>query len=385
MIFKPRRHKDTELYRKTSVYLRAFRVSVVLYYNMKKLLPLLVLLVATAAFAQPRQLPVGTILPMQQVSVHDPVMIKEKDTYYLFCTGFGVAVWSSKDLKNWRKESPVFTKAPQWAVDTIPGFRGHIWAPDISYYNGQFYLYYSVSAFGKNTSAIGVATNKTLDSSSADFKWVDHGRVIQSYPGKSNWNAIDPNIIADKKGTPYMVFGSFWDGLKMVQLTKDRLGLAQPVESMPTVASRKTGSSLNNPPSIVNNPKDAGGNAIEAPFIFQKGKYYYFFASIDYCCKGENSTYKMIVGRSKDVKGPYLDKEGKDLSRGGGTIVLAGNKDWHGVGHNAAYTFDGKDYLVFHGYDAKDKGASKLRIEEMAWDKDAWPVLKIAANELASH
>jgi arabinan endo-1,5-alpha-L-arabinosidase len=221
-----------------------------------------------------------------------------------------------------------------------------------------------------------VATNKTLDSASADFKWVDHGRVIQSYPGKSNWNAIDPNIIKDDKGTPYMTFGSFWDGLKLVKLTPDLLRLAEPVEKMPTIASRKKASSSTNPPAVENNPADAGGNAIEAPFIYKKGPYYYFFASIDYCCKGEKSTYKMIVGRSKNVKGPYVDKDGKDLSRGGGSILLQGDKEWHGVGHNGVCAADGKDYIVYHGYDAADAGRSKLQIEELKWDAKGWPYLE---------
>ncbi|HEY1023460.1 MAG TPA: family 43 glycosylhydrolase, partial [Flavisolibacter sp.] len=181
---------------------------------MKLVFVLLFSLSCNALVAQ-GAIPAGTVLPTRQVPVHDPVMIKEGDTYYLFCTGFGITVWSSANLNEWKKEAPVFAKAPQWAVDTIPGFKGHIWAPDITYRNGQYYLYYSVSAFGKNTSAIGVATNKTLDVSSADYKWIDHGRVIQSYPGKTNWNAIDPNIITDEKGRAYMAFGSFWDGLKM--------------------------------------------------------------------------------------------------------------------------------------------------------------------------
>ncbi|WP_132055529.1 arabinan endo-1,5-alpha-L-arabinosidase [Pseudocnuella soli] len=351
---------------------------------MKQFIATIFMLCAVAAFGQrPPQLPVGSILPIEKVSVHDPVMAKQGDTYYLFCTGMGISVWSSKDLRNWRKESPVFAQAPQWAVDTIPGFRGHIWAPDISYHNGQYYLYYSVSAFGKNTSAIGVATNQTLDSASADFKWVDHGRVIQSYPGKTNWNAIDPNIITDKRGNAYMHFGSFWDGLKVVKLTADRLHTAEDVATIPTVASRKSKSSADNPPAVDNNPKDAGGNAIEAPFVFKKGDWFYYFASIDYCCKGENSTYKMIVGRSKTAVGPFLDREGKDLRYGGGTMVLQGDKSWHGVGHNSAYTFDGKDYLVFHGYDAADRGISKLRIEPMTWDKAGWPVLNVAKETAA--
>lgn len=336
---------------------------------------LLLMFAALYSLAQ-EPLPVGTVLPTREVSVHDPVMAKAGDTYYLFCTGNGISVWSSKDLQNWRKEAPVFSKPPQWAVDTISGFKGHIWAPDISFHNGQYYLYYSVSAFGKNTSAIGVATNKTLVSSSKDFKWVDHGRVIQSYPGKTNWNAIDPNIITDEKGTAYMVFGSFWDGLKMFRLKKDLLGPAGSIEHMPTVASRKKSSSAINPPAVDNNPVDAGGNAIEAPFIFKKGDYYYFFASIDYCCKGENSTYKVIVGRSKKVKGPYLDKDGVELQRGGGSILLKGNKEWHGVGHNSVYTFSGKDYIVYHGYDAADKGLSKLIVQELRWDGKRWPIVE---------
>lgn len=341
---------------------------------MKTVLLLAALFFGLATTAQ-SLMPAGTMVPLRQVPVHDPVMIREGNTFYLFCTGFGISVWSSNDLQHWKKEAPVFSKAPQWAVDTIPGFRGHIWAPDISFHNGQYYLYYSVSAFGKNTSAIGVATNKTLDPSSPNFRWEDHGRVVQSYPGKTNWNAIDPNLVVDENGKPYLVFGSFWDGLKLVQLTSDLLHPAEPLDNLPTVASRKASSSEVNPPAVDNNPVDAGGNAIEAPFIYKKGKYYYFFASIDYCCKGEKSTYKMIIGRSTNVQGPYLDKEGKELRHGGGTILLQGDKDWYGVGHNGVCTSNGKDYLLYHGYDAADQGRSKLQIRQLKWDRTGWPMI----------
>lgn len=340
-----------------------------------RILFLSVLILTTVAVKAQNILPGGALLPTRETPVHDPVMIKEKDSYYIFCTGFGISVWSSKDLKYWKKEAPVFLRAPQWVVDTIPNFKGHIWAPDISYHNGQYYLYYSVSAFGKNTSAIGVATNKTLDSSLPGFKWIDHGRVIQSYPGTTNWNAIDPNLVIDKKGNAFLVFGSFWDGIKLVRLTKDLLHPAESLSLIPTIASRKKSSADVNPPAVDNNPKDAGGNAIEAPFVFKKGSWYYLFASIDYCCKGEKSTYKVIVGRSKEVEGPYIDKNGTQLSSGGGTIIAQGNKDWYGVGHNAAYTFNGKDYMIYHGYDASDKGRSKLIVKEMKWDKDQWPTV----------
>ncbi|WP_240676161.1 arabinan endo-1,5-alpha-L-arabinosidase [Botryobacter ruber] len=313
----------------------------------------------------------------QNIMVHDPVMTKQGDTYYLFSTGHGISVWSSKDMKNWKPEKPVFETAPAWAVEAVPTFRNHIWAPDISYHDGKYYLYYSVSAFGKNTSAIGVATNPTLDPSDPNFKWTDHGKVVQSYPGKTNWNAIDPNIITDKKGNAYMTFGSFWGGLQLAKLSKDRLSLAQSPEEFITIASQKKDPNAPNPPSIDNNPVDAGGNAIEAPFIFKKGNYYYLFASTDYCCKGVNSSYKMIVGRAKDLTGPYLDKEGARLDRAGGTLLLEGNEDWHGVGHNAVYTFDGKDYIIFHGYDANADGKPKLRIEELKWTDKGWPEIMV--------
>ena len=313
----------------------------------------------------------------QKISVHDPVMARHDGTYYLFCTGFGVSVFSSQDMKEWKREKSVFAQAPAWAVEAVRGYTGHTWAPDIAFYKGQYYLYYSVSAFGKNTSCIGVATNKTLNPSDPQFQWVDHGKVIESVPGKTNWNAIDPNFILDEKGHPYLSFGSFWDGLKLVRLTPDALAIDDDLASLRTLASRKSNPRDPNPPSVDNNPVDAGGNAIEAPFIFQKGKYYYLFASIDYCCKGVNSTYKMVVGRSPKLAGPYLDREGKSMATGGGTLLLEGDVNWHGVGHNAVVSFDGSDYLVFHGYDAKDNGRSKLLIEEITWDKKGWPVVSL--------
>jgi arabinan endo-1,5-alpha-L-arabinosidase len=292
-------------------------------------------------------------------------MIKQNDTYYMFCTGFGISVWSSKDMQNWRKEKPVFDKAPEWAVKTIPGFRGHIWAPDISYHNGQYYLFYAVSAFGKNTSCIGLAINKTLDPASKDFKWVDIGKIIQSVPGRDMWNAIDPNLIIDENKSPWLVFGSFWSGMKLVKLKEDLTAVAQP-ETWYTVAARKRDNVL--PDSV------AGDAAIEAPFIFRKGKYYYLFVSFDYCCRGEKSTYKMVVGRSEKVYGPYVDRDGVPMNLGGGSTLLEGDKNWNGVGHNALVHFDDTDYLVFHGYDANDNGRSKLRIEKINWMND-WPVV----------
>lgn len=314
----------------------------------------------------------GIVLPTDSTMVHDPVMIQQDSVYYLFATGWGIDCWSSTNLKTWKREKVVFASAPQWAVDAIPEFKGHIWAPDISYHNGQYYLFYSVSAFGKNTSCIGLATNKTLHPNSPDFKWVDHGKVIQSIPGTTNWNAIDPNLILDKKSIPYLSFGSFWDGLKIVQLTNDYTQPAQDIMTIPTIASRKSAPTEPNPPAVDNNPTDAGGNAIEAPFIYQHGKYFYLFASIDYCCKGVNSNYKVIVGRAKQPQGPYLDKTGKPLSAGGGTLVLEGNKKYAGIGHNAVVKINGDDFIVCHAYDKTQNGRSILQLLKIKWVKE-WP------------
>jgi arabinan endo-1,5-alpha-L-arabinosidase len=305
-----------------------------------------------------------TAKPQSKTIVHDPVMIKQDSLYYLYCTGWGISVWSSADRINWKKEKPVFDKAPEWAVKTIPGFMGHIWAPDITYYNGQYYLYYSVSAFGKNTSCIGLVTNTTLNYDDPAYMWKDHGKVIQSVPGRDLWNAIDPNLAFDEKDTPWLAFGSFWSGIKLVKMNSDLKSVAEPQEWY-TVAKRARDYKTDDP-----NPGEA---AIEAPFIFKKNKYYYLFVSFDFCCRGVKSNYKIMAGRSEKVNGPYVDRQGNRLDQGGGTLVLEGNSSWPGVGHNSAYTFDGTDYLVFHGYDASDNGKSKLLIREIHWDDEGWP------------
>ena len=319
------------------------------------------LLIAGRSIAQP--VSVGTVLKTAETPVHDPVMIKQDSVYYIFCTGNGISIWSSKDLQQWKKEKPVFDKPPVWAVTAVPGYKGHTWAPDIHFYNGHYYLFYSVSQFGKNTSCIGVAVNQTLHPASPDYQWKDLGKVVQSVPGRDLWNAIDPNLIIDEQNEPWLSFGSWWTGIKLVKLDRT-MKIAEP-QQWYSLARR--------PRNYYSSDSAGGSAAIEAPFIFKKGEYYYLFVSFDLCCKGEQSTYKIVVGRSRKLTGPYIDKSGNRMDNNGGTILLEGNKDWHGVGHNAVYTVDGIDLLVFHGYDANDKGRSKLRIEKLDWDKEGWP------------
>lgn len=299
-----------------------------------------------------------------RIRVHDPVMIKAGDTFHLFCTGRGIAHFTSTDMINWDSAAPVFPEKPTWTDQIVPNFRNHIWAPDIVRHNDRYYIYYSISAFGKNTSAIGVATTPTLDPEDPKQQWTDHGIVIRSIPNRDLWNAIDPNIAFDEHGTPWMSFGSFWNGLKLVKLAPDLLSIAEPQEWY-TVARRERSPEVSD--------KNAGSAALEAPFIFRKDEYFYLFLSWDYCCRGEASTYKVVVGRSRNIEGPYFDKNDQSLFHGGGSPVLSGNERWHGAGHCSVYTVKDKDYIFFHGYDAQDEGRSKLIIEEVRWDADGWP------------
>lgn len=302
----------------------------------------------------------------RQVSIHDPVMAREGGTYYLFSTGPGITLYSSADRVHWRRRGRVFPGDPAWAKSVAPKFNGHIWAPDIVHHAGRYYLFYSVSSFGVNTSAIGVTVNRTLNPDSPEYRWEDQGIVLRSIPSRDLWNAIDPAVFIDDDGTPWMSFGSFWSGLKLVKLAPSLTALAEPQE-WHSLAKRER--------SVLEPDAMAGPAEIEAPFIFKKGRYYYLFVSWDKCCRGADSTYKMVVGRATQVTGPYLDREGRDLAMGGGTLLLAGDAAWAGVGHNSVYTFDGKDYLVFHAYENADHGLQKLKVAELSWDADQWPVV----------
>ncbi len=311
---------------------------------------------------------------------HDPVAYKEGDTWYVFSTGRGVSMMSTKDFVTWTRPRPVLETIPTWPAELIPGFRGgSFWAPDIIKRGDTFYLYYSASAFGENTSAIGVATAKSLDPESPDYGWTDHGPVVQSVPGRDFWNAIDANVIIDEEGTPWMNFGSFWGGIMMVKLADDMLSVAQPEEWYALCRRER---------SFLLDITDPGDGAVEAPFIFKKGEWYYLFVSFDYCCRGLRSDYKVMVGRSKSVKGPYVDKNGMDLFKGGGSLVVqgegAGNRmrpaTWTAVGHCSVYNYDGRDLIFMHGYDARDNGASKLLIRQLDWDAEGWPTAKLLGD-----
>ncbi|MBQ6965942.1 MAG: family 43 glycosylhydrolase [Bacteroidaceae bacterium] len=317
----------------------------------------------------------------QHPNVHDPVMARgENGRYYIFSTGMGVGCISSTDLKTWEPEKSALNPIPQWATDSVRGYRGHTWAPDISYHNGQWLLYYSCSTFGKNGSAIGLAINKTLDPTSPNHLWIDQGSVIVSHQHVDHYNCIDPNLIVDEKGTPWLTFGSFWDGIQIVKLKKDFKTLA----SKPKTISRRVGrkvtlAEIDNIEHYTiegNDTIEAGDNAVEAPFIIKNGKYYYLFVSFDYCCRGERSTYRTVVGRSKKVNGPYVDSKGQPMEKGGGDTLIGPNEEFFGVGHCSAYQFDGQWYFLSHAYEKAHNGQAKIFLRKMHFDEKGWPVLE---------
>jgi len=289
------------------------------------------------------------------LNIHDPVVIQQDDSYYLFSTGVGIPIKRSTDLQDWRiaRGGTVFQQMPEEASAYVPD-ADSIWAPDISYYDDRYHLYYSVSTFGSNRSAIGLATNKTLHTDDDDFEWVDHGIVIKSDHG-DNFNAIDANLILDADDEPWLVFGSHWSGIKMIKLDYETGKQSVDDNTIYDIASRAV------------HPR-----AIEAPFIIYRDEYYYLFVSFDQCCNGISSTYNVRVGRSETITGPYVDRDGVDMMEDGGTQILYKMGRYRGPGHNAILREDEQDYIVYHAYDAVQGGTPTLRIQKLDWDDDGW-------------
>ncbi len=313
-------------------------------------------LAPVAAMAQPAPL-------SGHLVVHDPVLIREGATWYVFSTvGKYVGIKTSPDLRRWTDAGAVFSDIPAWAKQAVPGTEG-IWAPDISYVNGQYRLYYSVSTFGTNRSAIGLATSPTLDPKAKGYGWTDHGLVVQSTP-EDDFNAIDPAFVVDAQGRQWLALGSFWSGIKLFSL--------DPKTGKPAPGTE--------PYSIASRPAPAGAPApIEAPFIVPHGGAYYLIASYDYCCKGVNSTYYTVAGRATKITGPYRGRDGSAMMQGGGTILLRADlqekQRYRGPGHAGAFTDkDGTTWLVWHAYDREANGAPVLRVARLRWDADGWPV-----------
>ncbi|WP_086844567.1 arabinan endo-1,5-alpha-L-arabinosidase [Amycolatopsis kentuckyensis] len=307
-----------------------------------------VVLVATALLATPAAAAAAYPDPGRvtgDVGVHDPSVVKRPDGSYLVAhTGDGIALKTSTDRVAFSGAGSAFPGGAPWTTPYTGGGRS-LWAPDISYHNGRYYLYYSASTFGSNHSAIFLATSPSGNSGT----WTDRGLVVESR-GSDTFNAIDPNLVVDDAGRWWLDFGSFWSGIKLIQLNP-ATGLRQG-SAMTAVAGR-------------------GGGAIEVPYIVQRGRYYYQYVSFDFCCRGAASTYRVLVGRSTSVTGPYADRNGVAMTSGGGTEILAGHGSVHGPGHEAVLADNDGDLLVYHYY--TDNGAARLGINRLTYDAAGWP------------
>jgi arabinan endo-1,5-alpha-L-arabinosidase len=294
---------------------------------------------------------------------HDPSITRQDGAYYVFSTGDEgglnhgtIQIRRSTDLVNWELVGTSFPSIPEWIGKELGNGPPNLWAPDISFFNGKYHLYYAGSSFGSNNSVIGLATNVTLDPDSSQYRWIDEGMVIRSV-STDNWNAIDPNIGFDTDNTPWLSFGSFWDGIKMRRIDPGTGKLATTDTTLYALASR-------------------GGGPIEAPSIVHRNGSYYLFVSFDLCCRSVISTYNIRVGRATRITGPYVDRDGVGMDRGGGTVLLETKDRFVGPGGQTVILDDGVYRMVNHYYDRSNQGIPKLQIHDLAWTSDGWPLVE---------
>jgi len=285
------------------------------------------------------------------IGVNDPSMIWDGTRYSLFATGGTLNVRRSADILTWTEAGNILPAVPGWVTTALGSTPSDLWAPDISYFNGAFHVYYAGSAFGSNDSVIGLATTASL----AAPAWEDHGLVLQSRTS-DDFNAIDPNLSFDETCTPWLAFGSFWSGIKMRKMDAATGQPALDETTLHSLASRN-------------------GGAIEGASIISHNGYYYLFVSFDLCCKGVDSTYRTMVGRGTHITGPYTDKAGTDMMQGAAEQLLATSGRYIGPGGGTAWK-DGNTYLyVYHYYDGDDNGAAKLQVRPITFDSTDWIVL----------
>lgn len=292
--------------------------------------------------------------------VHDPsTIIQCRNRYYVFYTGQGIQSKSSADKVFWTPGPPVFNTPPSWTTNAVPGFAGIFWAPDVLYFNNTYHLWYAVSTFGSQVSAIGLVTNPTLNPSDPTYHWTDQGPVIQSTNG-SPYNTIDPSFVWDASNNLWMAFGSYWNGIYMVQLnatTGLRISPTSPNYNL------------------------AYNSSIEASYVYKRGGYYYLWANWGSCCDGVDSTYNIRMGRATSVTGPYLDQNGVSMVNNGGTLFQEATGKFTGPGHVGILETNGNTWWSYHYYDANAwapqygvYGQPALSVEPLSWTSNNWPV-----------
>ncbi|WP_088103527.1 arabinan endo-1,5-alpha-L-arabinosidase [Halalkalibacter urbisdiaboli] len=306
-------------------------------------------------------------------NAHDPSIFKDGDTYYVFSTdtktsstnckiGAGAQIRKSSNLIDWEWVGHALEGVPKDAFEWTQA-KG-LWAPEVVKWNGTYFLYYCASQFGTNQSFIGVAT-----SSSINGPWHDRGEVLKTSK-KNKPNGIDPNLITDKNGTPYMIYGSFFGGIYAVKLDKTTGKLAEPNDEGICIAKRE------------NETKEG---AVEGPYMIYHPEYDYYYLFVSYDSLFSN--YNVRVGRSKEITGPFLDYNGKDLSDDQyrpsdeiGTKLLAGYQfqdgdGWMAPGHNSILEDEGQYYICHHARIPDKKDLFCMQIRQMLWTETGWPLI----------
>ncbi len=280
------------------------------------------------------------------IYVHDPFLLKAGSTYWLYGTHNTLA--NSSNRTTFTSQGAALSPIPSW-VSSYSG-SNDVWAPDVVYHNGLYWQYYAASTAGSKNSAIGVATSTTPQSGN----WADYGIVVSS-SSSTAYNAIDPGITQDASGNWWMSFGSWSDGIYLMQIDPG------------------TGKQLSSNKTIYHLAQRSNG--LEGSYIYSSGGYYYLFASIDNCCEGASSTYHVIVGRSSSITGPYLDRGGLNMLSGGGTIVLSAHSNIDGPGGQGVMNDTDGAIFYYHYYDGNNNGTPTLGINLMSFTSDGWPYL----------
>ena len=285
------------------------------------------------------------------IGVHDPSMILAGANYDLFSTHGLLHEHQSQDMSTFADAGYALPSLPAWTA-AYTGGSGDLWAPDISLHNGQYWLYFAASGFGSNNSAIGLA----ISSSASPGTFADSGAPVYTSANCSGSNAIDPASVTDASGNSWLAFGSWSNGIQIVPVNN--------TTGLPTGAACT---------QLAFHPT---GTGIEGSYIFPHGGYYYLFASIDDCCQGTSSTYRIIVGRSTSVTGPYMDRGGLALTSGGGTILLSAHGNVNGPGGETVVEGASGPVLVYHYYDGNNSGNPALGLNSLGWTSDGWPYVE---------
>lgn len=302
--------------------------------------------------------------------IHDPAIAKENGSYYIYSSSPLGSFYRSEDMRTWIEAGRLFDALPDWTYQALVT-PDHIGAPDIARVGDQWVLYYQSHIGGTCNAGTGVATNITLDPDSPDYHWVDHGLVLRSTPlfdgidiicgqDEAFYNAIDPHLFIDVDDRPWLAFGSTIGGLLLAEIDPVTFRPTQHPRDFVTLAARD----LLQPGPIP---------IIEAPYLINREGWYYLFLSHNSCCQGADTKYKILVGRSRNLKGPYVDREGVSLLEDGGTVLIEREGTMIGTGHADVYSENGFDYLVHHAYDSERDYESILNIRRMDWDDEGWP------------